>query len=68
MRCGGWLGPRREASSGINGLSFSFGTASSFQHLGWHACEETFYLEFFQTDRATGQPKGIVALDLGDIE
>ena len=26
------------------------------------------FLEFFQTDRETGQPKGIVALDLGGIE
>ena len=26
------------------------------------------FLEFFQIDRETGQPKGIVALDLGGIE
>jgi hypothetical protein len=25
------------------------------------------FLEFFQTDRETGQPKGIVALDLGEL-
>jgi hypothetical protein len=27
----------------------------------------TPYLEFFQHDRTTGQPKGIVAIDLGDL-
>jgi hypothetical protein len=27
----------------------------------------TTYLEFFQFDRDTGQPKGIVALDLGEL-
>lgn len=26
------------------------------------------FLELFQTDKETGQPKGIVALDLGEIE
>ena len=26
------------------------------------------FLDFFQIDRETGQPKGIVALDLGGIE
>jgi hypothetical protein len=27
----------------------------------------TPYLDFFQRDRATGDPKGIVAIDLGDL-
>lgn len=27
----------------------------------------TLYLEFFQHDRNTGEPKGIVAIDLGDL-
>jgi hypothetical protein len=27
----------------------------------------TAYLEFFQHDRTTGEPKGIVAIDLGDL-
>ncbi len=25
------------------------------------------FLEFFQTDKETGQPKGIIAIDLGDF-
>jgi uncharacterized protein DUF6932 len=27
----------------------------------------TLYLDFFQQDRSTGDPKGIVAIDLGDL-
>ena len=29
--------------------------------------EGTSFLEFFQTDKETGNPKGIVAIDLGDL-